>query len=181
LAYVWGQYQQDVIEHEREWYMLCVSYRWEHQKRTKVCSLIDFPESYAENFENDFHVVSKLWELVDEAEAKNNERIKLAEKLKKDEATLSDSEKEEILKRGQSLLQSIQLLSQQIQAKGQEVSQKNIADQTEAFQKIGDELIKAKKIKMLFRAEALLAFDRSDNTVNLTTEFIDLMNKEQKK
>ena len=46
LAYVWGQYQQDVIEHEREWYIMCVSYRWEHQKRTKVCSLIDFPKEY---------------------------------------------------------------------------------------------------------------------------------------
>ena len=120
-------------------------------------------------------------ELVDEAEAKNNERIKLAEKLQKDESTLSDSEKEEILKRGQSLIQSIQLLSQQIQAKNQEVRQKLEADQLEAFQKIGDELIKAKKIKMLFRAEALLAFDRSNKEVNLTTEFIDLMNKEQKK
>ena len=130
---------------------------------------------------DDLRDSSDYKDLTDEAQAKDSERIKLAEKLKKDESTLSDSEKEEILKRAQSLLQSIQLLSQQIQAKGQEVSQKNIADQTEAFQKIGDELIKAKKIKMLFRAEALLAFDRSDNTVNLTTEFIDLMNKEQKK
>jgi len=120
-------------------------------------------------------------ELVDEAEAKNNERIKLAEKLKKDEATLSDSEKQEMLKKIQTLLQSIQLLSQQIQAKGQEVVQKLQADQAEDFQKIGDELIKAKKIRMLFRSEALLAFDRTDNTINLTNEFIDLMNKEQKK
>ena len=68
LAYVWGQYQQDVIEHQREWYMLCVSYKWEGQKRTKVCSLIDFPETYAKDFENDVHVVSKLWELIDEAD-----------------------------------------------------------------------------------------------------------------
>tara|TARA_R110002051_G_scaffold240905_1_gene301287 strand:- start:4 stop:762 length:759 start_codon:yes stop_codon:yes gene_type:complete len=68
LAYVWGQYEQNVIDHEREWYMLCVSYKWDHEKRTKVCSLVDFPETYAENPENDFHVVEKLWELLNEAD-----------------------------------------------------------------------------------------------------------------
>lgn len=68
LAYVWGQYQQDVIEHEREWYIMCVSYRWEHQKRTKVCSLIDFPKEYEKDPENDYHVVKKLWDLIDEAD-----------------------------------------------------------------------------------------------------------------
>ena len=36
-------------------------------------------------------------ELTDEAQSKDNERIKLAEKLNKDESTLSDSEKEEML------------------------------------------------------------------------------------
>ena len=38
-------------------------------------------------------------ELTDEAQSKDSERIKLAEKLNKDESTLSDSEKEEILKK----------------------------------------------------------------------------------
>ena len=69
----------------------------------------------------------------------------LAEKLKKDEATLSDSEKEEMLKKIQTLYQSIQLLSQQIQAKEQEVTQKLQADQAESVQKVVNELIKAKK------------------------------------
>ena len=68
LSYVWGQYQQDVIEHEREWYMMCVSYRWVPQKRTHVCSLVDFPEAYLEDPENDYHVVKKLWELFEEAD-----------------------------------------------------------------------------------------------------------------
>ncbi len=68
LAYVWGQYQQDVIAHEREWYMMCVSYRWEHQKRTHVCAMVDFPEAYMKDPENDYHVVKKLWELIDEAD-----------------------------------------------------------------------------------------------------------------
>jgi hypothetical protein len=42
-------------------------------------------------------------------------------------------------------------------------------------------LIKAKKIKMLLNSQALLAFDRADEKVNLTPEVVDLINKEQKK
>jgi hypothetical protein len=68
LSMVWGQYEQNVIAHEREWYMLCVSYRWEHEKKTHVTSLVDFPADYKKDPENDFHVVKKLWELFDEAD-----------------------------------------------------------------------------------------------------------------
>ena len=120
-------------------------------------------------------------DLTDEAAAKDGERLKLAEKLKKEESTLSDSEKEDIIKKVQTLFQSIQLLSQQIQAKEQEVTQKLQADQAEVVQKVVNELIKAKKIKMLLNAQALLAFDRSDEKINLTPEVVDLINKEQKK
>lgn len=68
LSYVWGHYEQNVIQHDREWYMLCVSYRWEGQKNTQVCSLTDFPDAYKKDPENDYHVVKKLWELLDEAD-----------------------------------------------------------------------------------------------------------------
>ncbi len=129
---------------------------------------------------DDLRESSDYKELTDEAQTKDSERIKLAEKLKKDEATLSDSEKEEMLKKIQTLYQSIQLLSQQIQAKEQEVTQKLQADQAEAVQKVVNELIKAKKIKMLLNSQALLAFDRSDEKLNLTPEVVDLINKEQK-
>ena len=130
---------------------------------------------------DDLRDSSDYKDLTDEAQAKDSERIKLAERLNKDESTLSDSEKEEILKKVQTLYQSIQLLSQQIQAKEQEVTQKLQADQAESVQKVVNELIKAKKIKMLLNSQALLAFDRSDEKVNLTPEVIDLINKEQKK
>lgn len=130
---------------------------------------------------DDLRDSSDYKDLTEEAQSKDSERIKLAEKLKKDESTLSDSEKEEILKKIQTLYQSIQLLSQQIQAKEQEVTQKLQADQAEAVQKVVNELIKAKKIKMLLNSQALLAFDRSDKKVNLTPEVVDLINKEQKK
>ena len=91
------------------------------------------------------------------------------------------NKKEEILKKIQTLYQSIQLLSQQIQAKEQEVTQKLQADQAESVQKVVNELIKAKKIKMLLNSQALLAFDRTDEKINLTPEVVDLINKEQKK
>jgi Skp family chaperone for outer membrane proteins len=130
---------------------------------------------------DDLRDSSDYKDLTDEAKSKDSERIKLAEKLKKDESTLSDAEKEEILKKIQTLYQSIQLLSQQIQAKEQEVTQKLQADQAESVQKVVNELIKAKKIKMLLNSQALLAFDRTDEKVNLTPEVVDLINKEQKK
>ena len=49
-------------------------------------------------------------ELTDEAQSKDSERIKLAERLKKEESTLSDTERADILKKVQTLFQSIQLL-----------------------------------------------------------------------
>jgi len=129
---------------------------------------------------DDLRESSDYKDLTDEAQSKDSERIKLAERLKKEESTLSDEEKEEILKKVQTLYQSIQLLSQQIQAKEQEVTQKLQADQAEVVQKVVNELIKAKKIKMLLNSQALLAFDRADEKVNLTPEVVDLINKEQK-
>jgi len=78
LSYVWGHFEQNVIEHEREWYLLCVSYRWEGENKTQVCSLIDFPDAYAKDPENDFHVAKKLWELINEADiviAHNGDRF----------------------------------------------------------------------------------------------------------
>ena len=129
---------------------------------------------------DDLRESSDYKDLTDEAQSKDSERIKLAERLKKEESTLSDNEKEEILKKVQTLYQSIQLLSQQIQAKEQEVTQKLQADQAEVVQKVVNELIKAKKIKMLLNSQALLAFDRADEKVNLTPEVVDLINKEQK-
>ena len=129
---------------------------------------------------DDLRDSSDYKDLTDEAQSKDSERIKLAERLQKEESTLSDEEKEEILKKVQTLYQSIQLLSQQIQAKEQEVTQKLQADQAEIVQKVVNELIKAKKIKMLLNSQALLAFDRTDEKINLTPEVVDLINKERK-
>ena len=67
LAYVWGQYEQNVVQQYREWYLMCFAYRWEHQKKTKVVSLTDF-ELYNEDPEDDREVAQALWNLFDEAD-----------------------------------------------------------------------------------------------------------------
>ena len=68
LGYIWAKYEQNVLAYEREWYMLCISYRWAHEKKTHVVSLLDFPELYANDSEDDTEVVKVLWHLLDEAD-----------------------------------------------------------------------------------------------------------------
>ena len=66
LGYVWGKYEQDVIEFEQDWYILSFAYRW-LDGTTKVVALPDFA-SYKRNPENDKELVKKLWELFNEAD-----------------------------------------------------------------------------------------------------------------
>jgi len=78
LSYVWGHYEQDVVAHRKEWYILCVSYQWMHSKNVEVAALCDWPDEYAADPENDFHVVKRLWDLFDEADiviAHNGDRF----------------------------------------------------------------------------------------------------------
>ena len=128
---------------------------------------------------DDLRESSDYKDLTDEAQTKDSERIKLAEKLKKDEATLSDSDKEEMLKNS-NFVPKHSVAFPTNSSQRTKITQKLQADQAEAVQKVVNELIKAKKIKMLLNSQALLAFDRSDEKVNLTPEVVDLINKEQK-
>ena len=68
LSYVWGHYEQNVIDHKREWYMLCISWRWEHEKVAHSVGLTDFPADYKADPENDLNVVKLLWDLFNEAD-----------------------------------------------------------------------------------------------------------------
>ena len=67
LSYVWGHYEQNVVAHEREWYVMCVSYKWEHEKRPKVVSLPQF-DRYGKDPEDDFEVTKATWNLFDQAD-----------------------------------------------------------------------------------------------------------------
>ena len=52
------------------------------------------------------------------------------------------------------------------------------AEQAETVQKVVNELIIAKKIKLLFRREALAAFEGTNPLINITPEVIELINQE---
>ena len=67
LSFVWGQYEQNVIDHKREWYMLCFAYKWLDEKKTHVIGLDDF-KRFKKDKTNDYDVVKALYDLFDEAD-----------------------------------------------------------------------------------------------------------------
>lgn len=69
LSYVWGHWEQNVIRHEREWYLLCVGYRWlGGLGKAKCLSLPQWEEIYEKDPENDEALCRTVWELLDEAD-----------------------------------------------------------------------------------------------------------------
>lgn len=68
LGFVWGKWEQNVIEFERDWYMLSFSYKWLGDKKAKVVSLPDFKKPYKANQENDEYLSVMLWDLFDQAD-----------------------------------------------------------------------------------------------------------------
>ena len=67
LGYIWGKYEQNVIEYEKEWYILSFSYKWLGEKKVKSFSLPDF-KSYKKDKTNDKELLKELWKLLDEAD-----------------------------------------------------------------------------------------------------------------
>lgn len=68
LAYVWGKYEQNVIQYETEWYMLCYAAKWLGKKKFMTSKLNDFPSRFKKNPNDDYGVVKELWKLLDEAD-----------------------------------------------------------------------------------------------------------------
>ena len=67
LGYVWGKYDQNVVEFAENWSILCFAYKWLDEKQTHVVSLPDF-KLYKKDKKNDKHVVKALWDLFNEAD-----------------------------------------------------------------------------------------------------------------
>lgn len=67
LAYVWGKWEQDVIEFERSWYMLCYCAKWADSKKVIRVGLPDFP-LYKRDKENDRELIKSLWQMFNEAD-----------------------------------------------------------------------------------------------------------------
>jgi DNA polymerase elongation subunit (family B) len=65
-GFVWGKWQQNVIEYVSEWYMLSWSAKWKDGRHITKC-LADY-DNYNPTSENDKDLVSDLWKLIDQAD-----------------------------------------------------------------------------------------------------------------
>ena len=67
IGYVWGKHEQEVIDFQKEWYMLSFAYKWLGEKTVKAYSLPDF-KTYKKDKTNDKELLKMLWKLLDEAD-----------------------------------------------------------------------------------------------------------------
>lgn len=67
LGYVWGKYDQNVIEFDQDWYILSVAWKWLEDADVYVRGLPDY-SLYKKAPENDRDLVTDLWKLIDEAD-----------------------------------------------------------------------------------------------------------------
>ena len=67
LGWVWGKWEQSVIEFKTNWYILSFSYKWLDGKRITTRILPDYPR-WKTNTECDRDLVQDLWKLIDEAD-----------------------------------------------------------------------------------------------------------------
>jgi Skp family chaperone for outer membrane proteins len=132
-----------------------------------------------ESFE-DLRESKDFKKLAEEGQIKQQELISISEELNKNGKTMSEEDKADKGKTAQTLYQDIQYTNQKLQALEAEVLKKLETDQMPNVQKVVNELIKAKKISLLFNSQALLAYDVADTEINITPEVIDLVNKANK-
>jgi DNA polymerase elongation subunit (family B) len=67
LGWVWGKWQTDVIEFDKDWHLLSFAWKWLDEKKINVLALPDFP-GYDRNRECDKKLVTELWKLLSEAD-----------------------------------------------------------------------------------------------------------------
>src|SRR5262245_17881686 len=68
LAWVWGMWEQNVIDVKKSWYMLSFSMKWLGDKRGKTYALPDWPSRYGKDPEDDELLIRELWKVLDEAD-----------------------------------------------------------------------------------------------------------------
>lgn len=66
LGYVWGKWEQNVIDYTNEWYVLCYSAKWLGGKNI-TNGLPDYP-GYKPGSQNDKKIVEDIWSLFNEAD-----------------------------------------------------------------------------------------------------------------
>ena len=68
LAYVWGRWEQNVIEVHTHWYMLSFAWKWQGEKRINCRALPDYPGTYLRDRQHDRRLIEALWGLMDMAD-----------------------------------------------------------------------------------------------------------------
>lgn len=67
LGYVWGKWEQNVLEFQSDWYMLSIAWKWLGEKATHVKGLCDY-DRYATDPENDYDLTALAHRLFSEAD-----------------------------------------------------------------------------------------------------------------
>lgn len=67
LGWVWGKWQQDVIDFRQHWFMLSYSYKWLGSKKVETLALPHY-KGYDAHKEDDEKLVRDLWNVLDEAD-----------------------------------------------------------------------------------------------------------------
>lgn len=68
LSYVWGRWEQNVIENVEDWSMLSFAYKWLGDKNVRAFSLPDFNTYRSLTGDSDVFLIKELWKLFDEAD-----------------------------------------------------------------------------------------------------------------
>ncbi len=67
-CYTWGVYQQDVIKVIKTWYMLSVAGKWYNKGKVFSYALPDFKDRYKKDKSDDYELMLKIRDLLDEAD-----------------------------------------------------------------------------------------------------------------
>ncbi len=67
LGYVWGKWEQNVIDFKTNWYFLSFAYKWQGSKAIHCRALPDFP-AFKKDKETDEFLVHELWKVLDAAD-----------------------------------------------------------------------------------------------------------------
>jgi uncharacterized protein YprB with RNaseH-like and TPR domain len=67
LGWVWQKYETNVIDFQRDWYILSYAIKWADGGKIQVKCLADYP-NYKKDIENDKELVEDLWEIINKAD-----------------------------------------------------------------------------------------------------------------
>src|SRR5665647_635027 len=68
LGWTYKKWDTNVIRIERDSYIMCFSYKWYGEKKIRNVAQPDYAGTYSRDPHDDFLVVSKLWNLMDQAD-----------------------------------------------------------------------------------------------------------------